>query len=430
MVNSFFQEQPLQKHAELTRQRLQQFAGPEGLRGLVFPRRAPVAIQVFAAPGRIPYAEALQGTYRPAQLGEVFGPQLVNPLVPRRDRYPAGWAGQEVHFLWDSSSEAKVWVDGHPVQGLTGSERAYGSRPEPLRPAYRLSHSAASGEHLTLYVEMACNRLFGIEGTPRFVLQQAKIAVFDREAWDLLWDFKVIADMASELPENTPRAGQALQAGNNMVNAFRLEDRATWAEGRQIAASFFSARNGDGQHNLTAVGYAHLDTAWLWPLAETRRKAVRTFTNTLRLMEDYPDYKFVNGQAQHLAWMKEQYPDLSASSRSACSAGSWLWQEAPGSSRTAIFLPVSPWSASSYTGSAPTARNSASPAPSFGTRMSLVIPPPCRRSSAGLGRVISSPRSFLEPVQQAGQPHFPMGRSGWRPGAYPFSPGRYLQLHG
>ena len=123
-------------------------------------------------------------------------------------------------------------MDGHPIQGLTGSERAYGSRPEPLRPAYRLTRAAAGGEHLTLYVEMACNRLFGIEGAPRFVLQQAEIAAFDRDAWDLLWDFKVIADMAPELPENTPRAGQALQAGNNMVNAVRLDDRATWAVGR------------------------------------------------------------------------------------------------------------------------------------------------------------------------------------------------------
>jgi alpha-mannosidase len=116
--------------------------------------------------------------------------------------------------------------------------------------------------------------------------------------------------MAVELPENTPRAGQALQAGNNMVNVIRSEDRATWAEARRIAAAFFSARNGDGQHDLTALGYAHLDTAWLWPLAETRRKAVRTYTNTLRLMEDYPEYKFVSAQAVHLDWMKQQYPDL------------------------------------------------------------------------------------------------------------------------
>jgi alpha-mannosidase len=300
----------MQKHAELTRQRLKQFAGPKGLGGLLYPRRAPVAIQVFAAPGRIPYAEAVQGVYRLAQLGEVFGPDWATHWFRIEIDIPPSWAGQEVHFLWDSSSEAEIWIDGHPVQGLTGSERSYIWHPEPLRPAYRLTRSAAGGEQLTLYVEMACNRLFGIEGSPRFVLQQAEIAGFDRQAWDLLWDFKVIADMAVELPENTPRAGQALQAGNNMVNAIRLENRATWAEGRRIAASFFAAHNGDGQHNLSAVGYGHLDTAWLWPLAETRRKAVRTFTNALRLMEDYPDYKFVNAQALHLAWMKEQHPDL------------------------------------------------------------------------------------------------------------------------
>ena len=30
-------------------------------------------------------------------------------------------------------------------------------------------------------------------------------------------------------------------------------------------------------HEITAIGHAHIDTAWLWPLAETYRKCVRTF---------------------------------------------------------------------------------------------------------------------------------------------------------
>ena len=303
----------MQKHAELTRQRLQTFAGPDGLRGLVYPQRAPVSLTVFDAPDRISFEQAVQGTYRPARLGDVFGPPWSTHWFRVEIAIPPEWAGREVHFLWDSSSEAAIWQDGQPLQGLTGSERTNGTRPEPLRPAYRLTQpvqGAQGGEHLVLFVEMACNRLFGIEKRQRYVLEQAEIAVFDRDAWDLLWDLVVIADMARELPENSPRAGQALQTGNHMVNAIRLDDRSTWAEARRIAASFLTARNGDGQHNLTAVGYAHLDTAWLWPLAETRRKAVRTFTNTLRLMEDYPEYRFVSAQAVHLDWMKEQYPAL------------------------------------------------------------------------------------------------------------------------
>ncbi len=314
----------MQKHLEITRQRLQQFAGSEGLQGLVYPRRAPLALSVYAAPDRISYAAALQGSYRPAKVGEEFGPAWSTHWFRLEIAVPAAWAGQEVHLLWDSSSEATVWQDGQPCQGLTGSERAYGQRPEPLRPAYRLMRRAAGGEQLTLYVEMACNRLFGIEARQRYVLEQAEIAVFDREAWDLLWDFKVIADLAQELPENSPRAGQALQTANQMVNQVRLDARYTWAEARRSAARFLAEHNGAGQHNLTALGYAHLDTAWLWPLAETRRKAVRTFTNTLRLMEDYPDYKFSSAQAVHLDWIKQDYPALYEKIRARVKSGQFV----------------------------------------------------------------------------------------------------------
>ncbi len=58
------------------------------------------------------------------------------------------------------------------------------------------------------------------------------------------------------------------------------------------------------------MGHAHLDTAWLWPLRETVRKCARTFSTVLELMDRYPEYRFAVSQAQHLAWMRDHYPDL------------------------------------------------------------------------------------------------------------------------
>ena len=58
------------------------------------------------------------------------------------------------------------------------------------------------------------------------------------------------------------------------------------------------------------MGHAHLDTAWLWPLRETIRKCARTFSTVLALMDRYPEYRFVVSQAQHLAWMRDHYPEL------------------------------------------------------------------------------------------------------------------------
>ncbi|MCX7706554.1 MAG: alpha-mannosidase, partial [Anaerolineae bacterium] len=82
--------------------------------------------------------------------------------------------------------------------------------------------------------------------------------------------------------------------------------------------------NGDGQHNLSAVGHAHIDTAWLWPIAETRRKCIRTFATAVRYMADYPDYHFACSQAQQYAWIKEMAPGLYERIRAQVAAGRFV----------------------------------------------------------------------------------------------------------
>lgn len=304
----------MQRHTELTRQRLRAFGA--SLRAHLYTERAPVALAAYAAPGRISYAEAMQGDYRPVQVGHRFGPPWSTHWLRVQIAIPEQWAGREVHLLWDSSSEACVWQAGEPLQGLTGSSNGWPADPlHPLRGEFCLTKHATGSERCELYIEIACNGLFGLSGEPTWLadlglLRQAEIAVFDRDAWGLLWDFRVIADMACELPINTPRGGQALWAANTMVNLIDPHKRTTWPAARAVAARFFAARNGDGQHNLSAVGHAHIDTAWLWPLAETRRKCIRTFATALRYMDDYPDYRFACSQAQQYAWIKEMAPGL------------------------------------------------------------------------------------------------------------------------
>jgi alpha-mannosidase len=303
------------KHPQLTLQRIQLFGTQRGLAGKLFTERAPVRLSVFHAPDRIPYQDAIQGQYAPAQVGDRFGPFWSTHWFRVEIEVPTAWAGSPVVFLWDSSSEAQVWQDGHPVQGLAGS--AGGWLPGTVRSEYVLTRQARGGEKYLLYVEMAVNHLFGLGSNPDptrqtqvGILRQAEIAVFDQEAWDLLWDYKVIADMAEELPENTPRAGQALFTANQMVNLIDLNDRGTWPAAREAAAAFFGAQNGAGQLNLSAIGHAHIDTAWLWPLAETMRKCTRTFSTAVHYMDTYPEYQFACSQAQQYEWMKELHPDL------------------------------------------------------------------------------------------------------------------------
>ena len=305
----------MQKHFEISRARLKTFLTPTQLPSKIYPAKAPVQLAVYHAPGRISFAAARRGKYRPARIGEQFGPNWATYWFQVDISIPAAWRGREVVFLWDSNSEACVWQNGVPVQGLTGSgAAAWQNVVGPIRNRFLLTSRAQGGERQTLFIEVACNHLFGEDGRQADLgkLAQAEIAVFDRAAWDLLWDYTVIAGMAEHLPANTPRAAQALWAANAIINACDLDHPATWPAARRIARQFLAAKNGDGQHNLSAIGHAHIDTAWLWPLAETKRKCYRTFSSAIEMMDVYPDYKFVCSQAQQLDWMKAEQPALYA----------------------------------------------------------------------------------------------------------------------
>ena len=83
-------------------------------------------------------------------------------------------------------------------------------------------------------------------------------------------------------------------------------------------------RNGGVVHELSAIGHAHIDTAWLWPIDETWRKCQRSFANVLALMDDYPEFKFACSQACQYDVIERLDPGLFARIREKVAAGQWI----------------------------------------------------------------------------------------------------------
>ena len=84
---------------------------------------------------------------------------------------------------------------------------------------------------------------------------------------------------------------------------------------------------------ITAIGHAHLDLAWLWTLVQTRQKAVRTFHNVIRLMEQFPEFYFAQSQAQLYEWVQQDNPELFKEISRVVGQGNWepvggMWVEA------------------------------------------------------------------------------------------------------
>jgi alpha-mannosidase len=315
------------RRVKQTRLRIAQTASR--LHSLAYPATVPVdAIEVSERTGRIPFDEAQRLAYRPAQVGEAFGPQWATYWFRIRATVPPEWAGRRVDLLFDTRSEATLWRDGEPVRGLNA----------PHRTTAPLTHDARGGETLELHVEMACNDWMGEPdpaGTARSrlgrtwreptddrappapahpaLLARAGIALFYADAWELAWDYDVLRALSEE-PGLDPAWAGRLLAG--------LDEFAAHGD-RAVLADLLAERNAATAHDVTAIGHAHLDTAWLWPLAETRRKVIRSFSNQLELMDRYPDHRFLASSAQHYAWLEQDAPALYARVRERVREGRW-----------------------------------------------------------------------------------------------------------
>ena len=94
------------------------------------------------------------------------------------------------------------------------------------------------------------------------------------------------------------------------------------ARGTQILKAFFDGQQGGEKPYVGAIGHSHLDTAWLWPVAETKRKALRTASNAVQLLKKYPDYRFLMSSVLYYDWFR-QYPDFYRDVCALVESGRW-----------------------------------------------------------------------------------------------------------
>ena len=284
-----------------------------------------VKLHVWSAPdlSRPTFKEATakDNEYRKTKKGESFGPSWSTHWFRVQFTIPHDWIYKpRVELHWDSNNEGMVWTeDGKPLQGLTGGgERIEWVLPHEFRDYDR--------EH-TIYIEMACNGMFGNpmggdtiqppDPNRYFQLAIADLVSVNLDARALFYDFWIIGDAAREFPEDSWEEHQALQICNQIMDCFIAGEgsRSCIRECRRIAQRYLGDKidsadvyETDNDAIVSAIGNCHIDTCWLWPWAETKRKIARSWSNQCDLLDRYPEHRFVASQAQQYKWLEELYP--------------------------------------------------------------------------------------------------------------------------
>ncbi len=99
-----------------------------------------------------------------------------------------------------------------------------------------------------------------------------------------------------------------------------------------LRKELFSNKAKSRNFSLALAGHSHIDTAYLWTIAETKRKCGRTFSTALRLMETDPKFIFSVSQPQQYQFTKDYYPDLYLQIKERVVEGRWepvggMWVE-------------------------------------------------------------------------------------------------------
>ena len=294
----------------------------------VEPEEAPLELTAHDVRGEpVTFAEAARGDYRPFHVGDRWGPPWSTTWFHVRGRVPVAWTGMSVVAVFDLgfqghtgfTCEALAWRDGKPWRGVDPNHRWLPVGSSEVD--FYLEASAIPTAVVAGPAEAPSMIALRNSKDPVFVFRQAELRIQDPSARKQALDFKVLYELALALPEGDRRT-EILEALNRFASSKDPED-----------VKGVLSRPSTASHHITAVGHAHIDTAWLWPLRETRRKCARTFSTALALMDEYPDYRFACSQPAQYAWMKESYPTIYDGIRQKVAAGQWepvgsMWIEA------------------------------------------------------------------------------------------------------
>lgn len=163
----------------------------------------------------------------------------------------------------------------------------------------------------------------------RRTLGVCTFGIWDEDAYQLYMDVQTLLGLLEVVDLSSLRAAKIAEALERFTLTVDFEQdkearQASYREASRQLRPVMEAGNGSTQPVFYAVGNAHLDLAWLWPMAETHRKTSRTFAAQLRLLEEYPEYKFLQSQPASYEMCRKYYPELFERIREAIGKGQWI----------------------------------------------------------------------------------------------------------
>ena len=279
--------------------------------------------------------EAMKGQFEPVEPGFTWGKTWEYCWFRGKVVLPAEAEGKRIVMDLRPDGESTLFVNGQEF----GTYRAsWVTQKHHFIEDNVLSTAAAAGTEYEILMETYAGHYYPespdggcatgpvlpgayqdpLEEGKRRTLGVCTFGIWNEDAYQLWMDADTLKQVLDKLDPNSLRAAKIAEALENFTLAVDFEQDeagriASYRAGREALKPALEAKNGSTTPVFYAVGNAHIDLAWLWPMAETHRKTERTFAAQLRLLEEYPEYKYIQSQPAAYEMCRKYYPASTAS---------------------------------------------------------------------------------------------------------------------
>ena len=282
----------------------------------------------YRKPGELP--DVSRGEWTDFSSGDYWGGESdMHAWFVGELHVPARFAGRRVELHVDTLREGwdlknpqfMLYLDGELVQAFDINHR------DALLPAGRSDFSMDLYAYTSQYVSDKM-RLF------------AELRMIDEDTRRLYYDLSVPLQILAYTDENDKIYADILMQLERAVDALdmRRPHSQEYTESVKAARAIlqdglYGKMGGKAEVCAVCIGHTHIDLAWLWTLAQTREKVVRTFSTVVKFMEQYPEYRFMSSQAYLYSVVKEDEPALYEKIKKLIKEGRWeaegaMWVEA------------------------------------------------------------------------------------------------------
>lgn len=300
-----------------------------------------IELEGFTTFDRLSYEEAMKGDFQPVKQGDRWGRMWEYMWFRGKITLPESAAGQRIVMRLNPGGESSVYVNGEEF----GTRRHDWVRDQVhLISDQTLTLSGRPGDTYEVVMESYAGHddsgcCYGpvlpgtynprSEDTIRTALGECSFGVWNELAYQLYMDVKVLWEAWRKLTPEGLRSQDVWQGLKDFTTIVDFEQdeearNACYAAARERLRPLYECHNGSTAPQIYAFGHAHIDIAWLWPLAETERKVLRTFAAQVRHMDQYPEYKFLQSQPHLYRMCKQMYPKLYEKIKEKAAAGQWI----------------------------------------------------------------------------------------------------------